>query len=91
MEYCDRGTIEDAAKLGLPEHMIRKYTRDILVAIHTLHEHGIVHRDIKGKLNIDDRDIKGKQNIDNRDIKGKLDTDDRDTKGKLTIDDIYQR
>ncbi|KAL5010300.1 hypothetical protein ScPMuIL_012605 [Solemya velum] len=48
MEYCDRGTIEDAAKMGLPEYMIRKYTGYILVAVNHLHEHGIVHRDIKG-------------------------------------------
>ena len=49
MEYCDRGTIEEASKLGLPESMIRMYTREILKALSHLHDHGIVHRDLKGK------------------------------------------
>ncbi|KAK6169248.1 hypothetical protein SNE40_020332 [Patella caerulea] len=48
MEFCDRGTVEEAARLGLPEDLIRRYTRDILIAVHYLHEHGIIHRDIKG-------------------------------------------
>ncbi|EDV25031.1 uncharacterized protein TRIADDRAFT_24805, partial [Trichoplax adhaerens] len=48
MEYCNEGTISDAAKNGLPEAMIRRYTKQILVAIDFLHENGIVHRDIKG-------------------------------------------
>lgn len=48
MEYCAQGTIEYVAKQGLPEEMIRQYTRDILMAIHFLHEKNIVHRDIKG-------------------------------------------
>ncbi|XP_077977573.1 mitogen-activated protein kinase kinase kinase 4-like [Glandiceps talaboti] len=48
MEYCDEGTIAEAAKQGLPEHLIRRYTYEITVAINSLHEHGIVHRDIKG-------------------------------------------
>lgn len=48
MEYCPGGTVADAAKQGLPEDMIRKYTKEILVAINFLHEHNIVHRDIKG-------------------------------------------
>lgn len=48
MEYCDRGTLEEAAKMGLPEHNIRVYTREILLAVNYLHEHNILHRDIKG-------------------------------------------
>ena len=48
MEFCDHGTIEVIAGLGLDETVIRKYTKEILVAINVLHENGIVHRDIKG-------------------------------------------
>jgi mitogen-activated protein kinase kinase kinase 4 len=48
MEYCDWGTLESAAECGLPEALVRKYTRQLLEAVHVLHEHGIVHRDIKG-------------------------------------------
>ena len=50
MEYCAHGTIADVAKLGLSEGMVRKYTADILGAVSVLHENGIVHRDIKGRL-----------------------------------------
>ena len=49
MEYCQNGTIEDLAKQGLDEHMIRKYSNEILQAIYILHSHDIVHRDIKGQ------------------------------------------
>ena len=48
MEYCNQGTLWGAAKQGLPEKMIRLYTRDLLKAVYALHERGIVHRDIKG-------------------------------------------
>ncbi|XP_071800919.1 mitogen-activated protein kinase kinase kinase 4-like [Asterias amurensis] len=48
MEYCDEGTIAEVAKAGLPEEMVRRYAQEITVAISVLHEHGIVHRDIKG-------------------------------------------
>ncbi|GAB1598853.1 mitogen-activated protein kinase kinase kinase 4-like isoform X1 [Argonauta hians] len=48
MEYCDRGTIKEASKLGLPESMIRFYTKEILKALCHLHENGIIHRDLKG-------------------------------------------
>ena len=48
MEYCSHGTLEEAAKQGLPEVAIRRYTKDILTAIDVLHEHNVVHRDVKG-------------------------------------------
>nr|XP_033793631.1 mitogen-activated protein kinase kinase kinase 4 isoform X4 [Geotrypetes seraphini] len=48
MEYCDEGTLEEVARLGLQEHVIRLYSKQITIAINVLHEHGIVHRDIKG-------------------------------------------
>ena len=49
MEYCSEGTVADAAKLGLAEEMIRKYTCEILDAVAFLHDKQVVHRDIKGK------------------------------------------
>ncbi|XP_070567401.1 mitogen-activated protein kinase kinase kinase 4-like isoform X2 [Ptychodera flava] len=48
MEYCDEGTLAEAARQGLPEHLIRRYTYEITTAINVLHGSGIVHRDIKG-------------------------------------------
>ncbi|KAM3931243.1 mitogen-activated protein kinase kinase kinase 4 isoform 2-T2 [Leptodactylus fuscus] len=48
MEYCDEGTLEEVSRLGLQEHVIRLYTKQITIAINVLHDHGIVHRDIKG-------------------------------------------
>uniref|UniRef100_A0A4W4HJB8 Mitogen-activated protein kinase kinase kinase 4 n=1 Tax=Electrophorus electricus TaxID=8005 RepID=A0A4W4HJB8_ELEEL len=48
MEYCDEGTLEEVARLGLQEHVIRLYCKQSTTAINVLHEHGIVHRDIKG-------------------------------------------
>ena len=50
MEYCADGTISDVSKHDLPENMIRTYTKQILVAVNVLHEKGIVHRDVKGKV-----------------------------------------
>ncbi len=50
MEYCDEGTLEEVSRLGLQEHVIRLYSKQITTAINVLHEHGIVHRDIKGVL-----------------------------------------
>ncbi|XP_057197447.1 mitogen-activated protein kinase kinase kinase 4 isoform X1 [Triplophysa rosa] len=48
MEYCDEGTLEEVSRLGLQEHVIRLYSKQITTAINVLHEQGIVHRDIKG-------------------------------------------
>lgn len=48
MEYCDSGTLGDICKISLPEVMVRRYTAQILSAVHVLHSRGIVHRDIKG-------------------------------------------
>jgi mitogen-activated protein kinase kinase kinase 4 len=50
MEYCEEGTLESlvaATTNGLPEQQVRSYTRQLLLAVSTLHQHGIVHRDIK--------------------------------------------
>ena len=48
MEYCHEGTLWTIAQQGLPEDMIRRYTRDLLRAVDMLHDKGIIHRDIKG-------------------------------------------
>lgn len=49
MEYCAEGTIEEVAKQGLSEIMVRRYTNELLMAISVLHDNGIIHRDIKGQ------------------------------------------
>lgn len=52
MEFCAEGTLESlagATEGGLPEALIRRYTRQLLHAVATLHGHGIVHRDVKSE------------------------------------------
>lgn len=51
MEFCPEGTLEQlvsSTEAGLPEELIRRYTRQLLEAVAVLHRNGIVHRDIKG-------------------------------------------
>ncbi|CAD5116996.1 DgyrCDS5829 [Dimorphilus gyrociliatus] len=48
MEYCQGGTLHEAAKVGLDEATTRFYTNKIVHAVAFLHENKIIHRDIKG-------------------------------------------
>lgn len=53
MELCTQGTLESliaASESALPEPVIRKYTHQLVKAVAILHQHSIVHRDIKSKL-----------------------------------------
>lgn len=50
MEFCTEGTLESlvaATESGLPELLVRKFTHQLLSGVADLHQHGIVHRDIK--------------------------------------------
>ena len=49
MEYCPEGNVWLLAQQGLPEALVRRYTCQILLGVNAIHEHGIVHRDIKGE------------------------------------------
>jgi len=50
MEYIAGGTLSSLYKYfeGFPETALRAYTRQMLSGLHYLHDHKIVHRDIKG-------------------------------------------
>ena len=48
MEFCEGGTIEEVARQGMAESMVRAYTKQLLEAVNVLHDKGIIHRDIKG-------------------------------------------
>ena len=50
LEYCTGGSIAQMLKQfgRFPEPLIRMYTRQMTEALAYLHEHGIVHRDVKG-------------------------------------------
>lgn len=49
MELCAEGTLESLIELsgGLFEGITRRYTNQLLSGIVELHQHGVVHRDIK--------------------------------------------
>lgn len=50
MELCTEGTLESlvaATETGLSEALVRRYTLQLTNAISILHQHAIVHRDIK--------------------------------------------
>ncbi len=51
MEFCgDQCTLDRISRetSGLPEKIVRNYTKSLLKAVETLHENKIMHRDIKG-------------------------------------------
>ena len=51
MEYCEEGSLEELScseEGGLPEELVRRYTRQLLDGVSALHDNGIIHRDIKG-------------------------------------------
>ncbi|KAG8391274.1 hypothetical protein BUALT_Bualt01G0171000 [Buddleja alternifolia] len=47
MEYASGGCLVDRIGQGLPEHIVRRYTKSILTALSHIHKHGYVHCDIK--------------------------------------------
>ncbi|KAK9884856.1 hypothetical protein WA026_009078 [Henosepilachna vigintioctopunctata] len=50
MEYCQEGTLESLVAMtenGLPELLVRRYTFQLVSGVRCLHNHGVVHRDIK--------------------------------------------
>jgi hypothetical protein len=49
MEYCSEGTLARVCKDGLDLICCRRYTHYLLLGVNYLHDHGIIHRDIKRK------------------------------------------
>ncbi|XP_026810400.1 mitogen-activated protein kinase kinase kinase 4 isoform X2 [Rhopalosiphum maidis] len=50
MELCAEGTLENlvaATENGLPEALLRRFTKQLVNGVDILHQHAIVHRDIK--------------------------------------------
>lgn len=53
MELCAEGTLENliaATENGLPEALLRRFTKQLVSGVDILHQHAIVHRDIKSKI-----------------------------------------
>ncbi|RNA15922.1 mitogen-activated kinase kinase kinase 4 isoform X1 [Brachionus plicatilis] len=51
MEFCgDQCTLDRLSRdaSGLPENLVRKYTKSLLKGVEYLHERNIIHRDVKG-------------------------------------------
>lgn len=52
MELCAEGTLENlvaATENGLPEALLCRFTKQLVKGVEILHQHAIVHRDIKSK------------------------------------------
>ena len=53
LEYCDGGSmrqlLEREHAAGLPSEVLRRYARQLLAGLAFLHEHLIIHRDLKGE------------------------------------------
>lgn len=53
MELCAEGTLENlvsATENGLPEALLRRFTKQLVCGVDILHQNAIVHRDIKSKV-----------------------------------------
>jgi serine/threonine protein kinase len=52
MELCVEGSLEAlvATSGALNEHTVRRYSKQLVSAVHELHAKKIVHRDIKSEL-----------------------------------------
>lgn len=53
MELCAEGTLENlvsATENGLPEALLRRFTKQLVSGVDVLHHHAIVHRDIKSMI-----------------------------------------
>lgn len=53
MELCAEGTLENlvaATENGLPEALLRRFTKQLVSGVDVLHQHAIVHRDIKSMI-----------------------------------------